>query len=152
MIYFKSITFTQSSQMSCSNNLIRNMFVINSLSFSLVFTTVSTFIFISLSFLTFHMWQGLARFMQICETATRVKFSQIMRTFLLRQVHVYKKPTKIVNLPECVLSRGREYFLFLSFLSFDLHLHPSSFYFDMNFGKASSGCSCREKHATLENR
>lgn len=38
----------------------------------------------------------------------------------------------------CVLSRGSEYLLFLSFLSFDLHLHPSSFYFDMNFGKAPS--------------
>lgn len=96
------------------------------------------------------MRQSLVRFMQICETATRAKFSQIMRTFLLRQVHVYNKPTKIMSLPECAMYLLTKASISLfSPLSFDLHLHPSSFHFDVNFEKASF-VALVEKNMTLE--
>jgi len=85
--------------------------------------------------LTFHMRQGLAGFMQICETATRTKFSQIIPTILLRQIYVYKKLTKAVGLHECVTPFA-ETSVSLFPLSFDLYLHPSSFHFDVNFKKA----------------
>jgi len=92
----------------------------------------------SVSFILPHLPRA-ARFMQIWETAARAKFSQIMRTFLLRQVHVYKKPTKTTSCRtrdialSVSLSFGCEHLSFRSVSLFDPYLHPSLFYFDVNF-------------------
>lgn len=137
MICFKSIKFTQLCVIPIIWFEICLWFILSGF---LSFLQLSILIFVYPSSLSTcgKVWRGLCKYAKLQRGRNSLRLCE--RSCWDRYMFTRsRRRSWICPNVRCVLSRGSEYLLFLSFLSFDLHLHPSSFYFDMNFGKAPSG-------------
>lgn len=137
MISFKSVKFTQ----LCVIPII--WFEI-CLWFSLVFSflqpSILIFVYPSSPSTCGKVWRGLCKYAKLQRGRNSLRLCE--RSCWDRYMFTRsRRRSWICPNVRCVLSRGSESisFFFSRLFSFDLHLHPSSFYFDMNFGKAPSG-------------
>lgn len=132
-ICFKPIKFNQICYFS---KYICILLFLSSLSFSFLYSSILIFIYPFSPSTWGKGWRSLCKYMKLQRGRNSLRLCE--RSCWDRYMFTRsRRRSWVCPNARCILSRGSEYSsFFFSFLSFDMHLHPSSFYFDMNFGKA----------------